>query len=282
MQVGEVRVAEDADFRQLKGLCMDHDGWKQEYNKSSTTVWTKTTDVSDFHMVKVRSVFKDVATTTLYDVLHDPHYRKKWDTSMAEGYELCSLNPTNDIGYYCLRAPKPIKNRDFVIQRSWLETGREFYIVNHSVNHTALPPKKGVIRGISYITGYYLTPLDDETPANKPGCIVTYVTQSDPKGKLPVWVVNKLTHMLAPKVMSRLQKACRNYPSWKSQAKHNPNLKPWLFPEQIDLPRLDQAEIASMQSVLAAASADETGIGGDEIKDEDMDGGEVNGASAGV
>ena len=56
MEVGEVRVAEDADFEKLKGLCQCNDHWKQEYNKNGTTVWTKVNDTSDFKMVRV-SVF---------------------------------------------------------------------------------------------------------------------------------------------------------------------------------------------------------------------------------
>ena len=53
MQVGEVRVAEDADFEKLRQLCRCHDGWKQDYHKNGTTVWTKVNDVSDFKMIKV-------------------------------------------------------------------------------------------------------------------------------------------------------------------------------------------------------------------------------------
>ena len=55
MQVGEVRVAEDADFEKLRGLCQCHDGWKQEYNKSAITVWTKANEVSYFKMIKVNT-----------------------------------------------------------------------------------------------------------------------------------------------------------------------------------------------------------------------------------
>jgi len=53
MQVGEVRVAEDADFERLRGLCQEHDGWRQDYSKNTTTVWTKSNDESDFKMIKV-------------------------------------------------------------------------------------------------------------------------------------------------------------------------------------------------------------------------------------
>jgi len=51
--VGEVRVADDADFAKIKLLCQCHEGWKQEFNKSGTTVWTRANEVSDFNMIKV-------------------------------------------------------------------------------------------------------------------------------------------------------------------------------------------------------------------------------------
>ena len=61
MQVGEVRIAEDADFSRIKEMCTCHDGWKQEYgpknkdSKNNTTAWTKANDVSDFKLIKVYS-----------------------------------------------------------------------------------------------------------------------------------------------------------------------------------------------------------------------------------
>lgn len=36
--------------------------------------------------------------------------------------------------------------------------------------------------------------------------------------------------------MKRIRKACLGYEAWKS--KHSPSWKPWLFPEQITLPRV--------------------------------------------
>lgn len=41
-------------------------------------------------------------------------------------------------------------------------------------------------------------------------------------------------------MLKKLHKACMKYPSWKADA--SPNLKPWLFPEQQTLQRVDLAK----------------------------------------
>lgn len=262
--MGEVRSADDDDFERLRNLCERHDDWRLDYNKSGTMVWTKANDVSDFRMVKIRGTYDDVRAVTLYDVLHDPVYRKSWDPNIIEGQEICRIDSNNDIGYYAMHLPKPLKNRDFVTQRSWRDMGSEKIIFNHSVNHAAVPPKKSFIRGTSYLTGYHIVSTVDN--GDRPGCQVTYVTQSDPKGQLPVWAVNKATQWLAPKVISKLHKACTGYDEWK--ASNNPTYKPWLHPEQNALPVLNKADILPINNNSTNEEpSDETDITEDQVNE---------------
>jgi len=225
MQVGEVRIAEDTDFALLKVLLTRDEGWTVEYQSGSTKVSSRAMDPSTFRMIRLKTTFKDVDADTLYDVLHDPDYRKTWDKHMIESKDLGCLNPNNDISYYSLKCPTPMRNRDFVLQRSWLQTPKEYYIINHSVFHKSYPRRNEFIRGVSHLTGFLITPLDK-------GCELGYVSHSEPGGRLPTWITNKLSSVLAPKMIKKVHKAASNYRNWKKL--NRPGWKPWLMPEQMD------------------------------------------------
>lgn len=64
---------------------------------------------------KVRTAFKDIKPEVLYDVLHDPDYRKTWDHTMVEGYEICAINPNNDIGYYASKFNAPVTSYQIIL-----------------------------------------------------------------------------------------------------------------------------------------------------------------------
>ena len=56
MDVGEVRVAEDKDFELLKIYLTRNDGWRLQYDKEETAVWTRPSEGSDFNMIRVSYV----------------------------------------------------------------------------------------------------------------------------------------------------------------------------------------------------------------------------------
>ncbi|ETE61383.1 PCTP-like protein, partial [Ophiophagus hannah] len=47
---------------------------------------------------------KEASAETLYDVLHDIEYRKKWDTNVIETFDIGKLTVNADVGYYALSA----------------------------------------------------------------------------------------------------------------------------------------------------------------------------------
>jgi len=50
--------------------------------------------------LQIQGAYSDVSANALYDVLHDPHYRKSWDPYILEGFDICRISPNSDIGYY--------------------------------------------------------------------------------------------------------------------------------------------------------------------------------------
>ena len=87
-------------------------------------------------------------------------------------------------------------------------------------------------------TGFCITPNTSGT-----GCDVGYVTHSNPKGRLPSWVMNKLSASIAPKFVKWLHKASVAYPAWKK--KNDPDMKWWIHPEQISSPKINVEEDVS-------------------------------------
>ena len=156
MEVGVCKIAEDSDYQAIKNMCLGLDskfspspskesddgngkstaGWRLDHDSPDLSVWIKfDKKVSDIYSIRVRSNFDNVPLATLYDVLLDPEYRKTWDTMMIESFELCNITPNTDIGYYSVRCPPPITNRDFVLLRTFLDLKKEIYVFSYSINH---------------------------------------------------------------------------------------------------------------------------------------------------
>lgn len=94
------RIADDLDFANLKSLVDESEGWSLELTKGCIDVWTRPVNGCNFHMVKIHSHFENISPDILFDVLHDPDYRRVWDSHMLASEEIGVINVNNDIGYY--------------------------------------------------------------------------------------------------------------------------------------------------------------------------------------
>ncbi|XP_026872632.1 START domain-containing protein 10 [Electrophorus electricus] len=248
----EVLIPDDIAFSNFKSECNSDEGWSLTYNKSGITVWIQILEEEkSLHKIKCRMVCKHVAAETMYDVLHDIEYRRKWDSNVIETFDIGKLTVNADIGYYSWKCPKPLRNRDVITLRSWLPIGNDYIIMNYSVKHPKYPPKKDMVRAVSIQTGYL---IQSNGPSS---CTLTYLAQVDPRGSLPRWVVNKSSQFLAPKAMKRIGKACLKYAEWK--LRHSPGYKPWLYPEQSPLVTIPLSEL-SVQHADSLENIDESSL----------------------
>ncbi|XP_034024081.1 START domain-containing protein 10 [Thalassophryne amazonica] len=263
MSEQSVTIPDDRAFASFKAECLSEDGWRVTYSKGGIMVWTQKLEAGNsVHKIKCQLVCKDVSAETVYDMLHDIEYRKKWDKNVIETFDIGKLTVNADVGYYSWSCPKPLLDRDVVTLRSWLPMGKDYIIMNYSVKHAKYPPKKGVVRAVSLQTGYLIQSQGPKTSN------LTYMAQVDPRGSLPKWVVNKSYQIFAPNVMKKIGKACAKYLEWKQ--KHNPGFKPWLYPEQTTLPSIPLSEL-SIQRVESLENIDESSLAETQEGREDSD-----------
>ncbi|XP_037117783.1 START domain containing 14 [Syngnathus acus] len=255
-------LPDDSAFDNFKEQCLSTSGnWHNKYDKHGMQVWMEipkdkgNSSGSKVHKLKCKITVNEVSASTMYDVIHDSEYRKTWDPNMEESYDIARVSECADLGYYAWRCPNPIKNRDVVTLRSWRVTKDEYLIINFSVKHPKHPPRSNVVRAVSILTGYYIKPTGPNS------CIFIYLSQADPKGSLPKWLVNKASEVLAPKVLKSVHEAGQRYSKWKEQ--NRPDHKPWLYPDQCTLPKMNPAELAiqrgdSLENVDESAMQDES------------------------
>ncbi|XP_055034708.1 START domain containing 14 [Misgurnus anguillicaudatus] len=252
-------IPDESTFNDFKRQCLSTENWISKYDKNGMEVWVEGAPLSatqgnkgnnsKVHKIKCRITITDVSAAIMYDVLHDSQYRKTWDPTMLESFDIARLAPNVDVGYFSWLCPKPLKNRDVVTLRSWQASEDEYVIVNFSVKHPKYPPRNNLVRAVSLLTGYLIQRTGEKS------CVFTYLSQADPRGSLPKWVVNKASQVLAPNVLRSVHKAGQNYPAWK--AANSPDYKPWLYPIQSELPMMDPAEL-SIQRVDSLENVDES------------------------
>ena len=99
------------------------------------------------------------------------------------------------------------------------------------------------MRGTIFLTIFYVRHV-----VSTGGCQFPYLTHSDPKGwhnkmdlillgiistnwkfegKIPIWLLNRLTTIIAPKLLKKLYKCCLKYAAWKDRNEHGNVRPPW-------------------------------------------------------
>jgi len=79
-----------------------------------------------------------------------------------------------------------VSNRDFVFASRVIRIGNDFLLTARSIETELSPERSGIVRGSIDTSGFYLQQIAEGVTR------VTYVVNVDPKGMLPLFLVNKL------------------------------------------------------------------------------------------
>ena len=182
----------------------DESAWKLTVNKPGTQVYQRKTGDSPICMIKA---FCEVgySAETVFTAIWDKRIRVQWDVLFRE-FEIVVEQPEYELLYYMIKTPIGITKRDWLQRRVQI---RDYpdpgTIILHfvSVEDPAMPPKKGVIRAETLISGYVIRPVSEHT------CTVTIISQNDIKGLIPKMLVNKVAAKAPADWVNNMNKGCK-------------------------------------------------------------------------
>ena len=175
----------------LKEAASEEEGWKAGKEKAGFRVSTKKTDTG-LNCVRGKGIM-DFSADKVFKFIDTDGNITKYDSSYKEGRTLDKLGIGADLSFYYSRykGGTMISDRDFCfIGASVKEDDGTILICYTSAEHPDAPEVKKCVRGELYVGGWVIIP-DKEEPEAK--CHATYITQSNPKGSVPKYFVNKFS-----------------------------------------------------------------------------------------
>jgi START domain len=178
--------------------------WKLVVNKPETKVYQKKVTDSPICMIKA---FCNVSysSMTVYKAIWDTSIRTRWDAVFNE-FRLIESDHDYELLYFMIKTPFGITKRDWLQRRveihDYPEPGT---IILHfvSIEDAEVPPKKGIIRAETLISGYIIRPTSEKT------CNVMIVSQNDIKGLIPKALVNSVASKAPADWVNSMNKGCK-------------------------------------------------------------------------
>ena len=202
----------DKDLKQLIDLMNEPTtkdfGYTNVINEKKCKVYKRLVEGIPVILIKAMAKLpynKDV----VFEAIANLNIRKQWDSVFSE---LRVVNHEGENGaeilYMIIKSPVLlVKNRDFVQQRKiWrnFPTTKSHMLHFISIDSPECPINKKCIRAETVISGYYMQDDPDE-----PGhTLLGVLSQTDIKGDIPVFLVNKFAPKSSKSWINSLTKGC--------------------------------------------------------------------------
>jgi hypothetical protein len=168
--------------------------------ETSEKQWKKLSDEAGIRTFQEKNSAQDVVAfrgettiptslTRIAAVLRDESVRKEWVDSLEEQKMLEKVNDFEQVEYNHSKVPWPFHDRDFVYRvKVKVDRGdsRSMLITMVSTVTPLQPEKDGIVRGEILHSFYYMK----EIPGSEPKTEVLIEMALDPKGAIPMWMVN--------------------------------------------------------------------------------------------
>mmetsp|Transcript_32548 Transcript_32548/g.28814 ORF Transcript_32548/g.28814 Transcript_32548/m.28814 type:complete len:230 (+) Transcript_32548:276-965(+) len=176
---------------EMREISTDEEGWKKATEKSGYIVHTKKTEAG-LNCVRGQGNM-DFSADKVFEFIDTDGNITKYDSSYKEGRTLEEPDLGVGLGFYYSRykGGTMISDRDFCFIGAHVQEEDGTHIICYSsAEHSEAPIVKKVVRGELFIGGWVIIP-DKDDPQNK--SYAYYITQTNPKGSIPKYFVNKFS-----------------------------------------------------------------------------------------
>lgn len=202
---------DDGDLKHLIELMNDEPtkekGYKEVVNEKNSRIYKKLFPGCDIILIKsICSI--PYPKEIIYEAIANISIRKSWDSVFSELKVVANDGENGaEILYMTLKSPAFVSDRDFVQQRKiWKNFPNDKSHILHfkSVNHPKCPRNKKYVRAETIISGYYI-----QDKGNGKDSILGIISQTDVRGAIPIWLVNKVAPKASKGWVSSLLKGCQ-------------------------------------------------------------------------
>jgi len=180
------------------------DSWNQVYADENLNISTQQDPVQGTMSVRA-TIHLDATTRDAYNAMFSPAERTRWDNYMKEVHVAQTFENGTEVRYEVYDWPRPMWPRDNVSRFRCVEQAGVLWVFCETVNDSCIPCTHSHVR----CWGRSVCSISADHTSG--GCVIRRITEANPNGGIPSWVVSRTAANASKSWMRKLQKAMIEY-----------------------------------------------------------------------
>ncbi len=181
--------------------------WEKVNESDGVTVYISETETTQIVKVKTQ-VLIEASLADIQKILDDVNGRVNWVPFLNESRILQKLSPTEKMEYSIFYGPWPASDRDFVYRITLFKKNEHQVTYSMISEPSNLMPEQNEMVRAQLIESYYTLTALDNGKTN-----VELIFHADPKGWVPIWIVNIIQRVLPYMILKNLKELAEGDPA---------------------------------------------------------------------
>lgn len=161
----------------------DVTAWQEITNSQGIRVYSAT--AAETPIIKVKAIAEiDADLDSVLKIIEDETSYPEWVPYLSQAKVLQTISSNEKLVYNLFDAPWPARDRDFIYRLLVQRDENQLSYIMRSEISPLMPEQEKIVRAWLMESHYYLTRIDQSRTR------IELVFHADPRGRLPVWIVN--------------------------------------------------------------------------------------------